>query len=316
MKNMGRLCAMFKLFGVSHIVYLLLGLAVATVLVLTLRKLDSSKQKYAGVTIVSAMGLLVILDIVGTVSVVDNMWEHLPLNMYHILVYLAIYSEITKSSSWTKFGYFVALPIAFLQLFFVPNLYTTMSQTGISVISYFLLNGLLGTYSILRLIWNDEYVDKKDILNSTMNLGIILAIVHIINVILRFTVLGTDANYCGTMGENFDILIGFVDGLIPVPFVNILLLVAVLVGIEFLLLLPFDIVKTRKDRQNQYEELVALGNLKAQAKYRKSGSSQVLLNSKEKARPDTYKNSTSYAHRDGFVSINKEVNVNRDKENK
>lgn len=313
---MERMCAMFKLFGMSHWVYMLLAIAIAVVLVFTLRKLDERKQKYVGIALVSCMAVLVVCDVVGTAMTVDNMWEHLPLNLYHIFVYIAIFTEFSKNSSWTKFGYFVTLPVSFLSLIIVPNLYTNMSQTGISVIAYFLINGLLCGYSILRLIWSDVYVNKKDILNSTMNIGIILASVHIINVLFRFTVLGTETNYCGTMGEDFDILVGFVDGLIPVPFVNLIPLVAILVGVEFLLLLPFDIVKTRKDRQSQYEELVALGNLKAQAKYRKSGSSQVLLNSREKARPEIHKSTTSPAHRDGFVSINKEITVNHDKDEK
>lgn len=310
------MCEMFSTFGVSHFIYILIALVIASVLVVTLRKVREDFQKYVGIILTVLMGVFVILDVVGMVSAVDNMWEHLPLNLYHIFVYLAIYTEITKSSSWTKFGYFVVLPISFLALFFPPNIYTAMSQTSISVLSYFIINGLLCAYSILRLIWNDEYASKRDILNSTMNLGIILAIVHIINVLLRFTVLGTDANYCGTMGEKFDMIIGLVDNLIPVPFVNLIPLVAVLVGIEFLLLLPFDIVKTRKDRQEQYEELVALGNLKAQAKYRKSGRSQILLNSQEKAKPNIQKSTTTSLHRDGFVSINREVTVNKDREDK
>lgn len=307
---------MFKSFGVSHFIYILIALVIAVALIFPLRKVREGVQKYIGITMVALMGIFVVLDVVGTVKEVDNMWEHLPLNLYHIFVYLSIYTEISKSSSWAKFGYFVVLPTSFFSLLFVPSVYTTMSQTSISVISYFMISGLLCAYAVLRLIWNDEYVSKKDILNSTINLGIILAIVHIINVIFRFAVLGTETNYCGTMGEKFDILIGLVDSIIPVPFVNLIPLVAVLVGIEFLLLLPFDIVKTRKDRQEQYEELVALGNLKAQAKYRKSGRSQILINSNEKASPNSQKSTTSSLHRDGFVSINKEVTVNRDKESK
>lgn len=309
---MGNLCAMFKLFGLSHFVYIVVAIAIAVILFFAFRQASDTIRKYLGIGIVSVMGLLVVLEFIGRIRLVDNVWENLPLNLYHIFVYVAIFTEITKRSSWVKFGYFVVLPISVLSLFFVPNLYTSMPQASISVIAYFLINGLLSAYSILRLVWNDEYIEKRNIIDSTIYVVIFVAIMHIINVIFRFAVLGTDCNYCGTMGEDFGILIGFIDKLIPIPLVNLIPLLAGLVGVEFLLVLPFDILKTRRDRQSQYEELVALGNLKAQAKYRKTGRSQVLLRGDEKARPTIQKTTTGTAHKDGFVSINKEIQVNRD----
>ena len=66
------------------------------------------------------------------------------------------------------------------------------------------------------------------------------------------------------------------------------------------------------------EELVALGNLKAQQEYRNSRKlrgSQVLLNSTEKAKPSTPKNVTNKTS-SGFVSVNKEVKVHKDEDNK
>ena len=63
------------------------------------------------------------------------------------------------------------------------------------------------------------------------------------------------------------------------------------------------------------EELVALGNLKAQQEYRKSGKksggSQILVNSAEKAKPATPKNVTNKTS-SGFVSVTKEVKVHKD----
>ena len=62
------------------------------------------------------------------------------------------------------------------------------------------------------------------------------------------------------------------------------------------------------------EELVALGNLKAQQEYRKSrnsSGSQILIRSEDKARPTNAKNVVNKTS-SGFVSVNKEVKVNRD----
>ena len=76
--------------------------------------------------------------------------------------------------------------------------------------------------------------------------------------------------------------------MIPVPFLHQLPIFALVIGIAFVLILPFDIFKTKKDRQSQMEELVALGNLKAQQEYRKSrgnrAGSHILLNSQQKAK--------------------------------
>lgn len=309
---MGKLCALFKVFGLSHIVYMLVGIAIAVVLVFAFRRFGESGQKWTGISLVSLAVLFSILDFVGKVGAVESVAEYLPLNAPHLFAYFCIYLEITKNSRWTKFGYFIVLPIAVSSLVFIPTEYTAYAETSLSVISFVCTNCMLITYSLLRLIWNDEWIEKKDIFNSISNFAIFLASVHIFNVILRFTALGVHANYWGTMGEGFDTVIGLIDKIIPVPFVNLIPLVAVVLGVDFLLILPFDLVKTKKERKNQYEELVALGNLKAQSKHRKAGHSQVLVRGDNKAMPSTPKSSSGYAHKDGFVSINKEVRVNKD----
>ncbi|MGN0960611.1 MAG: hypothetical protein ACI4PF_00260 [Christensenellales bacterium] len=312
---MGNLCAMFKIFGLAHFIYLFLAIGIAVALIFVFRKSEGKMRKYAGIGIVATAGFFVLLEFIGEIIVVDNVFEHLPIKMCQIFVYICIYIEVTKSSSWTKFGYLIILPLTVLTLLFVPNVYLAFNVASLSVISYFFINSLLIAYVILRLIWNDEYLEKKDVLNVTVNYAIILAFAHILNVIFRFSVLGTDANYFGTMGENYDMIIGLIDKIIPIPFVNLIPLIAVLVGIEFLLKLPFDILKTQKERKAQYEELVALGNLKAQAKYRKNNKSQILVRSETKAQPSTHKTSSGSTNKDGFISINKSVNVNKDKTN-
>jgi len=81
-----------------------------------------------------------------------------------------------------------------------------------------------------------------------------------------------------------------------------------------LLMLPFDLIRTKKDRKDQMEELVALGNLKAQQNHRKNGRalrSQILVNSEHKAKPLIEKN-IQQQKSSGFVSVTKEVKVNKD----
>lgn len=309
---MEKMCSIFRLFSLSHFIYLFLAIGIAVGLIFVFRKVKDSLRKYVGMGLIVVAALFVVLDLVGKIMVVDNVFEYLPLNMCHIFVYICIYTEITKSSSWTKFGYLIVLPLVVLTMIFVPTQYTNWGDALLSVISYFFMNSVLISYVILRLIWNDEDIEKKDIINTTINFLIIIATVHIINVIFRFTVLGTEANYFGTMGENYDLVVGLISRLIPIPFVNLLPLMLILIGVEFLLILPFDVIKTKRDRQSQYEELVALGNLKAQVKYRKKNSSHVLVRGDNKAQPSMQKSTTGVAHKDGFVSINKEIQVNKD----
>ena len=311
---MGKLCALFKLFSLTHFVYIFLSVGIAVGLIFAFRRFEGNARKYAGIGLVAVAVLFALLDFVGKVSVVNNVAEYLPLNLCHIFAYICIYLEITKSSSWTKFAYLIMLPLSVISLLFMPNEYTAYGEASLSVISFIFMNAMIIAYSLLRLIWNDEYLENKDILNSTLNYAIIIAIAHILNVFFRFTTLGVHANYMGTMGENYDMIFGLMDKIIPIPFVNYIPLFAIIVGIEFLLIIPFGVMKTRQDRRNQYEEIVALGNLKAQSKLRKPGKSQVLIRSDEKASPSTPKSTTSHAHKDGFVSINKEINVNKNKE--
>lgn len=309
---MENLCATFQLFRVAHFAYIFMAIGIAVGLIFAFRKKSDDFCKWVGIVLVSLAGLFAVLDFVGKIFVVDNVFEHLPINPYHIFAYLCIFVEITKNASWTKFAYLIIVPVSALSLFFVPNIYKSMGMVSISVISYFLLNAILVAYSVLKILWTDEYLSKKDILSITMDFTIIVAIAHIINVFFRFTVIGTEANYFGTMGEEYDILIGLLSRLIPIPFVNIIPLIAVIVGIEFLLFLPFDIMKTKQDNREQLEEIVALGNLKAQARFRKNNKSQVLVRGENKARPEVQKTARSSAHKDGFVSINKEITVNKD----
>ena len=316
---MGKLCANFNLFGMSHITLMLVSIVLSVALVLLLKKLDGRTRTYVNWGLIGTMGLLVVLEFIGLLATGGDFFESLPVSPWSIFVYIAIFVQITQRDSWIKFGYFIVVPLSVISLFVTPNYLTTASAWSLQALSYFLTNGLLVSYYILQLIWSGEYLSKKDILTSFLNYIIIVACVHIFNVILRFTTLGVHANYFGTMGEEYDILNKLLYKFIEVPLVHQLPFFALIIGLGFLLILPFDMLKTKKDRQDQLEELVALGNLKAQQNFRKTGhkgGSQILVNSAEKAKPSVPKNSTNNLNTSGFVSVNKQVNVNKDEDNK
>lgn len=311
---MENLCASFKLFGVSHIVYLLIAIATCITIVLLLRKNDGKTRQYISIGLVSASGVFALLEFAGRLLNDVNVMENLPLNQVHILAFIIIYVEITNKQSWIKFNYFITLPISVVSLFIVPNFYTTLSATSLSTISFFVVNIALIVYSLLKLFWSDVYLTKKDIMNVTLNYVIIIAFIHIINVIFRFTPFGTNANYWGTIGEEYDVLTALFAKGISMPFVHIIILLAVLVLIEFLLFIPFDLLKTRKEKQAHIEELVALGNLKAQQDARKEGKdkSQILVRSETKAKPTVEKRTYNEGNAGEFLSVNKTIQVNND----
>ena len=312
---MGNLCATFTPFGASHWVLMLLAVVTAVVLVFVMRKFNDKAIKTAGWGMLGTMLGLVCLEFIGKLIGGGAFFESLPLEPINIFVILCLFVQIKDDVSWIKFGYFISLPVSVIGLFVVPNYLTMMGAWSLTAMAYFLTIGVLCGYSILQLMWAEEYLAKKDILNCFINFVIIVAFVHIFNVILRFTTLGVHANYFGTMGEEYDAINKLLYRFIEVPFLHQLPYLAVVLGLGFLLIIPFDIFKTKQDRQSQMEELVALGNLKAQQEYRKSGkksgSSQILVNSAEKAKPATPKNVTNKTS-SGFVSVTKEVKVHKD----
>jgi len=314
---MENLCAIFKLFGLTHFIYIFIIIALSVLFVMLLRKLEGNTRKYILVGLIVFIGIFVLLEFAGRVLLGANIAECLPFNQSSIFLYLFIFQMITKKTTWIKFGYFIVLPMTFLSIIFVPNYMMDYGSFSIPVLSYFLSALGLIVYSIINLIWSEEYLSKTDIINSGINFTLVVASVHIYNIFCRFTTLSVHANYFGTMGEGFDLIIGLLSQWIPVPFVCLIPILPVVIGLEFLMYLPFDILKTRRDRKGQLEEIVALGNLKAQAKQRKQGhrtGSQILIRSEEKARPKEQKNVYN-VQKSGFVSVNKEIKVNKDKDN-
>lgn len=304
----------FKMWSLSYFIYFIVAIAVAVSLVLFLRKVTEKAQKITKISLVCAIIFFVILEYIGKLIGVEKIkiGDQLPFEIFDIFAGISVYLFFSKKSIWKKFSYLITAPVSLYSIIFVPNIYTQMGSFSLAIISFYLLNSLLIVNSILYMLWDAEDLEKKDILSATMNFVIIVCIMHLINVFFRFTAIGIHANYLGTMGENFDILIDWLYSLISVPLLCLLPLVAILVGVEFLCILPFDLIKTKKEKQSQIEELIALGNLKEQQAFRKkykSEKSQILVRSQNKATPKSQKNVTNNS-KEGFVSTNKEIQVN------
>lgn len=313
---MGNLCAIFKIFSIEYFLYLILAIAVIVPLVFVFKNFNKNAQKTTKIVLVAIMSFFMILEYIGRVISAEKFvfFEQLPLNMFQIFVFISIFTLITNKSSWIKFGYFIIIPLSILGLFIYPNYYLTGSTFSLALIGYVFTNITLILFSILNLIWEDLYLEKKDIINVSVNFLIIICICHLVNIFLRFAEWGVHANYLATMGEEYDAVITWLYNLIPVPLVCLLPIFAIIIGIEFLMILPFDILKGKKERQSQMDELIALGNFKAQQeslKNSKKSSSQVLVRSETKAKPSEPKKVVDHSKKDGFININKVVDTNK-----
>lgn len=309
----------FKLFGVSHILLLILSIALVVCLFILFRKYFGDSRKILSIILISVAGVFAVLDLVGRLVVGGKFFESLPVAPWQVFIYIGIFVEITKRESWIKFGYLITIPLCVLGFFVVPNYYSSLGMFSLPLISYFLGSATITLYSLLQMIWSDAYLYKKDIVNVSFNYVIIISFAHIFNIIMRFTTLAVHANYFGTVGEEYDVIMKLLNGWISIPFIHLLPLFAVIVGLEFLMMLPYELKTRRTAQQEHIEELVALGNLKAQQDARKAsskGGSQILVKGENKAQPKVQKNVNGSMNKNGFVSVTKTVQTHNDDSNK
>lgn len=309
---------MFNVFSWQYFIYLTLAIGIIVALVLVLRKLNDKARVISQISLIACIGLFFIIEYTSRLIVNKGtkFGDQMPIELFQIFVYLSIFIFFYKKSSWKKFAYLIIASVSGYNLIFVPSMYNQFNAFSLCIISYYILNAVVLANAVLGMLWNEEDLEKKDVLDASITYIIIVAIAHLFNVFMRFTAWGVHANYFGTMGEGYDILIEWLYSIIPIPFLCILPLLAILVGVQFLLILPFDLIKTKKQKQSQIEELIALGNLKAQQEYRqkhKSTKSQILVKSETKAQPKTEKN-LSQSKNSGFVATTKEVKVNKNKD--
>jgi hypothetical protein len=310
---MDKLC-MFKLFGLGHFVYLFLSIGIVLGLIFTLKKLSEKGKMITNIVLFSSLFFFIILEFVGRIILIKdyNFFENLPLNYFQIFSVLMFVGFLRRNLKWIKFGYLISLPICFFSLIFIPKFYCDYSVFSVSLISYVFSNIAIISISLLNVLWEECEIEKRDILDVNMNFIIISSVIHILNVFFRFTVISIYANYGGTMGENYNHCIELLSTLIPVPFVFMIPIFAIVVGLTFLLRIPFDMMQHRKQKQSEIEELIALGNLKKQQEFRQKHAkttSQIYVNSTTKAKPLEDKGVTNKTKTD-FVSKHKEIQVN------
>ena len=315
---------MYNIFSLAYFVQLLVAIGLVVGLVFGLRKLSDKARQIAQISLISAMGFFAVLEYVGRIIISSNFkfGDQLPLNTFQIFVYISVFALFIKRNSWKKFAYLIIAPVSAYGILFVPTFYSIGSSFSLAVVCYILINAILIINAILNMLWLEEDLDKKDIIDTTITFVVIIASAHIFNVILRFAGIGIHANYMGTMGDDYDLIIGWLHGLMPmtetniaVPLLCILPLIATLVVIQFLLVLPFDLIQSRRRRQENIEELIALCNMKKQQQFReqsKKAKSQILVRGENKAKPKEHKNINNKTS-SGFVVTNKEIKVNKDK---
>ena len=311
---MDKICAIFKLFSLEHFVYMFFAIVVCASMVFVLRKMKN-KQKLIRTILVSLMGLFVLLEFVGRIVVLEDfaLFNHLPLNAIDVFFVISLIILIKNKSNWVKFCYLIAMPVSCLSIIFIPNFYTTIGASTLSTICFVLANVVFIIFSILNALWSEDDIYNKDAVDAIINFLIIVAVAHIINVFFRFTAWGLQADYFGTMAEGYNMYIGWISALIPVPFVCHLPLMALLVGVVYLLKIPFDVFKTKREHKEQMEELVALGNLKAQQKYRESkntGGSHILINKKNSDAPKS-NNTAPNTTQGSFIKTKREVKTDK-----
>lgn len=317
---MFNLCATFSLFSLSYFLYLVVAIVLSLALYFAFRNFEDKKRTILKIILVSFMGLMLILEYIGLIVETKdfNFLENLPINIHQVFVYFCIYLLVVKESTFYKFSYLIMLPLACYEIIFVPSSYFIFNEFSLVLISYILVNTAIIVYSLLLHHWSDDYVSQKDILVQTLNWVIIFCSAHLINVFLQLTGLNFISNYFGTMGAGYDLIIGAISTIINIPLLCVLPVLALLVGIEYLLMLPSKLITERRESRAQLNELIALGNLKAQQAHRdkerrRKERSQVLIRGENRAQPAQPKNQSNNT-KAGFVSVNKVVQTNNDEE--
>lgn len=312
---MGTLCA-FKLFSLGYFIYLLLGLGISFLLVFLLRKVSEKFRDIINIAMFVSLFVFIVLEYIGRIILIEDFdfFDNLPFNFYQVFAVYMLITYIRRNIKWLKFAYLIVLPISIFSLIFMPKFYVDYSAFSVSLIAYVFIHVVLISMSALNILWEECELNKRDVIETNMIFVIMAGSIHIVNIFLRFTFIGVHSNLAGTMGEKYDLVIELLSTLIPVPFVFMLPIFVIVIGISFLLVIPFDLIQHKKQKQSEIEELIALGNLKKQQEYRKKNSkssSQIYLNSATKAKPSGDKGVTNKT-KTGFVAQNKEIQVNKD----
>jgi len=141
---MGNLCV-FKLFGVAHIIYILLSAGIVLGLFFALKKVSERGRFIANICMFSALAFFILLEFIGRIIICKNynFFDNLPINFYQIFAVMMIIGFLRKKDKWIKFAYLVTLPVAVFSLIFIPKFYTDYSSFSVSLISFVFSHALL-----------------------------------------------------------------------------------------------------------------------------------------------------------------------------
>lgn len=315
---MERLCALYSMFSLSYFVYLAMAVAIVLGVVFACKNLRDNAKKVCSIVLVSLIVIFAILEYLGRIISLKefNIFYNLPVELVHVLTYVCVITLITNSSGWSKFLYIVALPLSIYSLLIVPNFYASQESFSLITIGYVFSFVFIIAYSLVNIVWKDVSVRLGDVLNSNITYLIFFASVHLINVFLRFSGWATEVNIMGTMGEEYDVVIAFIYNLIPYGFICNLPLIAIIIGIQCVMVMPFVMSENRKIKQEKINELIALGNAKAQQEASNEGKgdirSQIIVKSEKKAMPDTPKKVNEQNSQGEFLNTNRVIQINHD----
>ena len=96
---------MYKIFGVPYFLQIILAVAIVLVLVFCLKKFTDTNRKIVQISIVSAIGLFVILEYIGRVLMISDfrIADQLPINTFQIFAYISIFVLFLPKLVWKKF---------------------------------------------------------------------------------------------------------------------------------------------------------------------------------------------------------------------
>ena len=84
---------MYKIFGLPYFLQLILAIAIILVLVFCLRKFADTSRKIVQISLVSAIGLFVILEYIGRFLMISDfrIADQLPINTFQVFAYISIF---------------------------------------------------------------------------------------------------------------------------------------------------------------------------------------------------------------------------------
>ena len=161
----------FQTFGLTHLIWLLAGIAVCVAACMFFRKLSASRQK----TVLRVLGAYIFLQEMAKNVVLlflgDFSWGYLPFHLCGINILLIAFDTVKQTKTVRSFLYYFAIPGAALALLF-PN-WTKMPVWNFFHIHSFTIHFLLVLYPLL-LVTSGQV--ETDLRSAVKSVGLLIAL--------------------------------------------------------------------------------------------------------------------------------------------